>query len=106
MPCFRSVRSDPMWGIHLGTILPAGRTEVTFYIDESFDQNNETSCNLVITILDIENPKVYGCPDNMEYTLPRDQSSQLVYWKEPEFSDNVGISTLYKSRVRFLLYII
>lgn len=89
--------------MQLGTILPAGRTQLTFYIkpdDPSVVLNsNLTSCKLVITILDIEDPKMSGCPKNMEYTLPRGQTSQLVFWKEPQFSDNVGIATVYKSRV-------
>jgi hypothetical protein len=86
--------------MQLGTILPAGKTQLTFYAEDPSLGSNTTSCNLIISILDIENPKVSGCPTNMEYTLPKGASNQLVFWKEPQFTDNVGVSTLYKSRVR------
>lgn len=91
--------SEPAWGMLSGINLPAGRTELVFSVKDPVTNLNVTSCRLLITIMDKENPKVFGCPSNMDYTTYRGQSSQAVYWKEPQFVDNVRISTVYKSRV-------
>lgn len=94
------VTSEPSWGARLEASLPVGRTRVKFTA-VSPSINSTASCNLVIEILDREQPRVIGCPENIERTLGRGENMQIVYWKEPDFRDNIGVQNVYKSRVRY-----
>lgn len=87
--------------MNLETILPAGRTEVTFFAHAPGTRNSTTSCHLTINVLDKENPRMSNCPQNIETEVARGQNSKVVYWNEPTFDDNVGIGNVYKSRVTF-----
>lgn len=99
---FSFVTSEPSWGARLQATLPVGKAEVKFTA-VSPSVNSTASCNLVIEIRDREKPKVIGCPDNMERTLGKGENMQIVYWKEPDFQDNIGVTNVYKSRVKLLL---
>lgn len=43
-----------------------------------------------------------GCPGNIERKLAIGESTQIVYWKEPDFFDNVGVVNVYKTRVSYI----
>ncbi|KAG5877748.1 hypothetical protein JTB14_000542 [Gonioctena quinquepunctata] len=92
------VTSQPSWGTRLENTLPAGRTEVRFTAVSPNDFNSTASCHLVINILDKEIPRIIGCPENIEKTIGREKHIQIVHWRDPEFQDNVGVTTVYKSR--------
>ncbi|XP_074028257.1 uncharacterized protein [Leptinotarsa decemlineata] len=92
------VTSQPSWATRLENTLPAGRTEVRFTAVSPSDFNSSASCHLVINVLDKELPKIMMCPENIERTLGKGEHMQIVHWREPEFHDNVGIATVYKSR--------
>lgn len=93
------VTSEPSWGARLEATLPVGTASVKFTAI-SPNVNSTASCNLVIEIVDKEEPKVIGCPVNMERILGKGENMQIIYWNEPEFRDNIGVKTVYKSRVR------
>lgn len=96
---FSFVTSEPSWGARLQATLPVGRAEVKFTAFSPII-NSTASCNLIIEVLDREQPKVIGCPENMERVLGKGENMQIVYWKEPTFHDNIGVRNVYKSRVR------
>lgn len=60
-----------------------------------------SACQLVIDVVDREEPSMEGCPGGAEYVLGRYKPERVVYWEEPRFSDNVGIVSLYRSKVWF-----
>lgn len=99
----RYVTSYPSWGTRLETVLPSGRSEVRFSVASPGDFNISASCNLVINVLDKEAPRVDSCPGNIERTLSGGETMQIIHWREPAFQDNVGVATVYKSRVSFWL---
>ncbi|KAJ8931727.1 hypothetical protein NQ314_015325 [Rhamnusium bicolor] len=94
----RYITSSPSWGMRLEATLPVGRSEVQFTAMTPSDFNSTVSCNLVINVLDKESPRIMGCPENLERTLIRGESMQIIHWREPTFYDNVGIASIYKSR--------
>lgn len=48
---------------------------------------------------DKEAPRITNCPSSMTIYLEPGQSSQIVTWNEPIFTDNVQVVHLNKSRV-------
>ncbi|KAJ8983464.1 hypothetical protein NQ317_014922 [Molorchus minor] len=95
---FRYVTSYPSWGMQLETTLPVGRHHVRFTVSSTNYFNDTTFCDLVVNVLDREEPRVTGCPENIEITLPRGENTHIVYWREPLIDDNVGVTNVYKSR--------
>lgn len=78
--------------------LSPGRTDV-IYSARSPVTNNTVSCRLIITVVDKEVPQVINCPNNIEYRLSPHEYNKVMYWSEPEFTDNVKVVGVYKSRV-------
>ncbi|ENN81575.1 hypothetical protein YQE_02104, partial [Dendroctonus ponderosae] len=60
--------------------------------------NRTSSCTLSITVEDREAPQVSNCPRDIEKVLERGRRSQIVFWSEPNFLDNVQVAHVYKSR--------
>lgn len=50
-----------------------------------------------IFVTDAEPPRVRECPESFSVKLNPGQNAKLVTWTEPQFSDNVRISSLKKS---------
>ncbi|VEN40357.1 unnamed protein product [Callosobruchus maculatus] len=48
--------------------------------------------------MDKEPPKTMGCPDNIERNLVKGEKAKVVFWIEPQFYDNVGVRSVFKSR--------
>ena len=51
---------------------------------------------------DLENPYVLSCPQQLKIQLNPGERERPILWKEPEFTDNVGVKYIYKSRVKLL----
>lgn len=96
---YRHVTAVPAWGKRLSQTLPAGETVIT-YSAANPDTNKTATCYLTISVLDKEDPMVINCPEDIEYNLYSSEPYKNVYWNEPQFSDNVGIVSLYRSKVR------
>lgn len=84
--------------MQLGTTVPFGKTDVIFYAF-SPATNSTASCRLTIDVLDKERPTMSYCPQNIERTLEKNEVARSVHWDEPQFYDNVGIFTTYRSKV-------
>lgn len=57
-------------------------------------------CNrFVKCYTDKEVPRITNCPSSLTIYLEPGQSSQIVTWNEPIFTDNVEVINLNKSRV-------
>lgn len=78
--------------------LPVGRTDVTFTATSPVS-GNTVSCSLTITIVDEEAPLVHECPSDQEIILNPGENAQVVYWREPYFTDNIEVDHVYKSKV-------
>ncbi|KAJ8943593.1 hypothetical protein NQ318_006595 [Aromia moschata] len=92
----RYVTSYPPWGMHQETQLTVGQHEVQFTARAPDGSNS--SCSVVINVLDKEEPRVNGCPEDIERNLVRGENMKIVHWREPTFYDNVGVANVYKSR--------
>lgn len=79
-------------------MLPVGKTTVTFTAT-SPTNSSSVSCRLVIDVLDKEKPTMSYCPENIEFSLSAEENVKVVHWREPNFYDNVGIFSVYKSKV-------
>lgn len=95
----RHVTAIPAWGKRLSQTLPAGETVITYFATNP-DTNKTATCYLTISVLDKEDPRVTNCPEDIEYNLYSSEPYKNVYWDEPQFTDNVGIVSLYRSKVR------
>lgn len=84
--------------MNLRNTLSAGRTEITFTATSPATKNT-VSCSLVVTVADQESPKVNGCPDNIQVKVAQGDRGQVVYWREPQFFDNIDVVQVYKSKV-------
>lgn len=51
--------------------------------------------------IDKEIPRMTNCPSSFTVYLEPGQSSQIVTWNEPIFTDNVEVVHLNKSKVSF-----
>lgn len=78
--------------------LPAGTTQIT-YIASNPMSRNTVSCTLTIIISDEERPIVHNCPSDQEIELHEGENARMIYWTEPQFTDNVEIAHVYKSKV-------
>lgn len=90
--------------MQLGATLPVGKTDITFYAF-SPATNATASCRLAIDVLDKEKPSMSHCPQNIELALYRNELARSVHWQEPQFYDNVGIFSTYRSKVMMNCYL-
>uniref|UniRef100_A0A0P6DBK5 Putative Fibrillin-2 n=1 Tax=Daphnia magna TaxID=35525 RepID=A0A0P6DBK5_9CRUS len=97
MDWFRYVDSDPLWAKQLGGELPVGLNTITFRVRSPVSDLTAT-CNFTIEIFDKEIPRMTNCPTSWTVFLEPGQSSQIVTWNEPIFTDNIEIVQLNKSR--------
>lgn len=91
----------PAWGKRLTQTLSVGKTEIKYSALNPVT-NKTATCYLTINVLDQEDPAVINCPENIEHVLYSSEQYESVYWDEPKFSDNVGIVSLYRSKVNSL----
>ena len=99
MDWFRYVDSNPAWAKQLGGEVPVGINTVTFTV-RSPVSDLTASCNFTIQVVDKEVPRVTNCPSPFTTFLEPGETSQIVTWHEPIFTDNVDVVQLTKSRVR------
>lgn len=78
--------------------LPAGTMQIT-YIASNPTSSNTVSCTLTITVVDEERPLVHNCPSDQDIVLHEGENGRVVYWTEPQFTDNVEVAHVYKSKV-------
>ncbi|XP_038072761.1 uncharacterized protein LOC119741140 isoform X2 [Patiria miniata] len=74
-----------------GDMFPLGNTTVTYTVSDS--AGNMANCSFLVNIEDKEAPMFISCPADSFNTTAPSQNSTAVYWREPSFSDNVGITS-------------
>jgi len=86
---------------------PSNAKSLSFYQEPGdmvvkFDAKNPiskqtASCKVKINVKDVAKPTVSYCPQSRSVFLEPGQSSQKVYWSEPNFQDNVKIEHVIAS---------
>ncbi|XP_072041430.1 uncharacterized protein [Amphiura filiformis] len=76
-----------------GTMFHIGYTRVLY---TSIDQSgNKATVEFFVTIIDVENPKLFDMPDNI--TKLSGHPNEPITWIEPNATDNSGVLTLTSS---------
>ncbi|XP_058792179.1 sushi, von Willebrand factor type A, EGF and pentraxin domain-containing protein 1, partial [Phymastichus coffea] len=91
---FRYVRSRPSWGTRLEANLKLGLHEVSFYARHPVS-GKLASCRLKISVQEGQAPKVHDCPSDVQVT---GRNGSAIFWTEPIFTDNVGVSRVTSTR--------
>nr|XP_058970077.1 uncharacterized protein LOC131796502 [Pocillopora verrucosa] len=74
-------------------LFPVGKHRVMWTATLS---GREISCTFFITVIDVTPPSVQGCPAS--FTEQTDTIFKEVTWKEPTFTDNVGVASVLSNR--------
>ncbi|XP_038052340.1 uncharacterized protein LOC119725047 [Patiria miniata] len=74
--------------IQQGALFPLG--PVTIELIGTDSAGNNGSCHFTITIIDIENPVIYGCPGNLNYSTDLGEPFGRASYEEPTAVDNSG----------------
>ncbi|XP_035701322.1 uncharacterized protein LOC118433481 [Folsomia candida] len=96
MDWYRYVEADPTWAKNLEWEVPAGYTQVTFTA-RSPVSNDTAACRFKIHVIDLEAPRVQGCPTSFEVRLNPGETSREMWWSEPKFTDNVKLHYVQQS---------
>ncbi|XP_022087623.1 hyalin-like, partial [Acanthaster planci] len=72
-----------------GDVFPLGNITVTYSVSDK--AGNVANCSFIVSVEDNEAPNVMNCPADVVNSTMANQSSAFVYWREPSFSDNVGV---------------
>ncbi|XP_022792631.1 uncharacterized protein LOC111331727 [Stylophora pistillata] len=74
-------------------LFPVGKHRVMWTVTAS---GREISCTFFITVVDVTPPSVKDCPAS--FTEQTDTLYKEVTWKEPTFTDNVGVVVVLSNR--------
>jgi hypothetical protein len=73
-------------GLTAGSLFPVGITNQSYTITDA--GGNTVFCNFTVTILDIQNPTITGCPANIVVSNDLNNCNANVFWTAPTASDN------------------
>ena len=76
---------------------PVGVTIVTYLATDA--SGNTAACNFTISVQDVQNPTITGCPANITINNNPGLCSQTVYWNPPTASDNCSGVILETSHI-------
>ena len=79
-------------GLTAGSLFPVGVTNQSYTITDA--GGNTVFCNFTVTILDIQNPTITGCPANIVVSNTPNNCNANVFWTAPTASDNCSGVTL------------
>lgn len=75
-------------------VFPAGTTKLTFTATNGAGET--ASCSVDVIVQDKQAPKVLSCPKNIYLAVAT--APTQVTWKTPEFSDNVGVTSVTSNK--------
>ncbi len=73
-------------GLTAGSLFPVGVTPQSYVITDA--GGNTVNCNFTVTILDVQNPVITGCPTDFTVSTDLNKCDAAVFWTAPTASDN------------------
>jgi hypothetical protein len=73
-------------GLTSGSLFPVGVTTQTYDITDA--GGNTVTCSFTVTIVDIQDPTITGCPANIVVSNDPNNCNANVFWTAPTASDN------------------
>ena len=73
-------------GLTAGSLFPVGVTNQTYDITDA--GGNSVTCSFTVTIVDIQDPTITGCPSNIVVSNDLNNCNANVFWTAPTASDN------------------
>uniref|UniRef100_UPI0026374AF9 HYR domain-containing protein n=1 Tax=uncultured Polaribacter sp. TaxID=174711 RepID=UPI0026374AF9 len=80
-----------------GDLFPVGSTTVTYTATDNY--GNETISSFEVTVIDVEKPVVVSQPiiTVIDFASNANQCGAIVFWNEPEFTDNCSIASIVQT---------
>ena len=83
--CATTTQTD-LSGLSSGSLFPVGVTTQTYDITDA--GGNTVTCSFTVTIVDIQDPTITGCPANIVVSNDPNNCNANVFWTAPTASDN------------------
>lgn len=97
----KNVISSPIWIKDKEHYLEEGITNATIIAYHPVSHIS-VKCTFKIKIVPGSSPIVKYCPESQRHILKKTHDRIKINWKEPIFDDNISVTNIFRTNVRFL----